>query len=115
MNHKQYELRLANRIVYVDDQMRPLIRLLNSLNGVETEYSCQGGRRKPYVMFTCEGRGTLKIILDSLMHREGRGITGVGICEVDVAFGGLRYTIRLHHQRYLRPYYQRLKRYLEDR
>lgn len=117
--HKQYPVNLGGKVIHTDDAMRPIVRFMNSLSGVQTIYSCKGhGKAKynpkaklPYLMFRAKDSKILEKILEACYIREP-GNKNYFLCEdmnVDYYDGTIRYTLRWVCKEAMRTWLTQLK------
>jgi hypothetical protein len=94
--HRQITIRLKDRECEVDEGMVGTLSWLNGYSGVQTLWSCEGGRiQDPYVSFRCTDQDDLIALLKRLHPTDQNGDSlRYAVCEVDEHEGSPRYCIK---------------------
>jgi hypothetical protein len=120
--HKTVEICIGNLTVPVDEEIAPLVKWMNSLKGVKTQFSCQGNicfehtRNRPYIIFFCEEESTIvELAKLAAQFMESNAVENYSLSLFDIKIriewweGKVRYIIRWHDRLAMNDFIKWLK------
>ncbi len=119
-SHEIVPIEIDGNKVEVDRRISRIVLWMNSLPGIRTIWSCEGGDlQKPYVVFSCSEPSSLRIVLERLwVHLASYDLMQLGTVEIELELSpegkwkdGFRYCLRLKNDEMRDIMTGRLKRH----